>query len=145
MLEVAAAAVMTDLWAAQVDFFALGTNDLTASMLGVDRDDPVAASLSDPLHPGMLRLVAEVIRAAHRAERWVTVCGEMAASPEGAAALTALGVDSLSVAVGQLHTVRKALADLDLTTIRELPAELGRLRTADQVRQLLRHVAVMSS
>ena len=145
MLEVAAAAALTDLWADQVDFFALGTNDLTASTLGVDRDDPVAASLSDPLHPGLLRLTAEVVRAAHAAGRRVTVCGEMAASPEGAGALTALGVDSLSVAVGQLDSVRQFLADLNLAVINSLPTILNRFRTADQVRHFLRQASQRES
>ena len=67
MIEVAAAVPMLACWAEQVDFFALGTNDLTASALGLDRDDPVAAGQIDSLHPGLLRLVHMVVSDAHRA------------------------------------------------------------------------------
>ncbi len=141
MIEVAAAAALADVWAEHVDFFALGTNDLTASALGIDRDDPVGAAGSDPLHPGMLRLIADVVRAAHAEGRRVTVCGEMAAAPEGALALAALGVDSLSVAVPQLRAVRQALAGPSAEVLAALPRQLGTLRTADQVRQLLREQA----
>lgn len=138
MIEAAAAAAMASVWTDQVDFFALGTNDLTASALGIDRDDPAGAAGGDPFHPGLLRLLAEVVRAAHDARRQVTVCGELAASPEGAQILAALGVDSLSVAVPQLRTVRQALAELPAELLTTLPSELRRLRTADQVRRLLR-------
>ena len=85
MIETAAAAPMAAEWAPQAAFFALGTNDLTASALGLDRDDPAASAQMDPLHPGLLRLLDGVIAAAHAAGRPVSVCGEMAADPLGAA------------------------------------------------------------
>ena len=102
MIEVAAAAPMVRLWAGQVAYFALGTNDLTASALGIGRDDSVAAVDADPLHPGMVQLIHGVIADAHAAGRPVTVCGEMAADPLGAAVLAAFGVDCLSVPVQRL-------------------------------------------
>jgi phosphoenolpyruvate-protein kinase (PTS system EI component) len=138
MIEVAAAAPMVEDWAEHVDFFALGTNDLTASALGIDRDDPVAAGQCDPLHPGLLRVIHGVVEAAHRAERPVTVCGEMAADPQGCLALVALQVDSLSVPVGQLRTVRRILSRLSAGKARELAPRMLRLRTATQVRAMLR-------
>src|SRR5205085_11224493 len=125
-------------WAEQVDFVALGTNDLAASALGVDRDDPAAASQSDPLHPGLLRLIHDVIQSAHRANRPVTVCGEMAADPLGCLALVALQVDSLSVPVGKLRTVRQILSRLQPGEARALAPLLLRQRTTSQVRDLLR-------
>jgi phosphotransferase system enzyme I (PtsP) len=138
MIEVAAATAMVETWAAHVDFFALGTNDLIASALGIDRDDPVGASKNDPLHPGMLRLLHSVVAAGHQAGRRVTVCGEMASDPEGAAALTALGVDALSVAVNQLSSVRQILATLAAGRGTALSNELTRLRTAEEAREWLR-------
>src|SRR5205823_1101817 len=110
MIEVAASVPLVGLWAEQVDFFALGTNDLTATALGLDRDDPVAAGQIDALHPGLLRLVHQVTADAHSHGRPVSVCGEVAADPLGALALAALGVDSLSVAVNQYPATRQALA-----------------------------------
>jgi phosphoenolpyruvate-protein kinase (PTS system EI component) len=138
MLEAAAATTMVEWWAEQVDFLALGTNDLAASALGVDRDDPVAAGQSDPLHPGVLRLIHAVVQAAHQCERPVSVCGEMAATPDGALALAALQVDALSVAVQQLDTTREALAGPFPEAVAELRTPLLRQRTAEQVRKLLR-------
>jgi phosphotransferase system enzyme I (PtsP) len=138
MIEVAAAASMVSDWAEHIDFFALGTNDLAASALGVDRDDPAAVSQSDPLHPGLLRLIHDVIQSAHRAGRPVTVCGEMAADPQGCLALVALQVDSLSVPVGKLRAVRHIMSSLSPGKVRELASHLLRKRTAAQVRAILR-------
>ena len=110
MIEAAAAVPMVEFWADRVDFFALGTNDLTASALGVDRADPVGSRPDDLLHPGLLRLLRDAIDAAKRAGRPITVCGEMAADPGAAVALASFGVDALSVAVDQLGPTRRALA-----------------------------------
>jgi phosphotransferase system enzyme I (PtsP) len=138
MIEVAAAAAMTELWAERVDFFTIGTNDLIASALGVDRENPIGASRNDPLHPGVLRLLRSVVTAAHQAGRRVSVCGEMAADPEGALALAALGVDALSVAVHQLGTARRLLAELSADQVEALATPMLRLAGADQVRTFLR-------
>ncbi|HKB37871.1 MAG TPA: putative PEP-binding protein, partial [Gemmataceae bacterium] len=145
MIEVAAATTMIETWAEHVDYFALGTNDLTASALGLDRDDPVASGQMDSLHPGLLRLIHEVVTQAHAAGRPVTVCGEMAADPQGCLALVALGVDSLSVPVTQLRAVRRILAGLSLDGVRDLAPLLVRQRTANRARILLREWAASTS
>jgi phosphotransferase system, enzyme I, PtsP len=141
MVEVAAATAMVDVWAERVDFFALGTNDLVASAFGLDRESPVGVTGSDPLHPGFLRLLQQTVEAAHRAGRRVTVCGEMAADPEGGPALAALGVDALSVAVGQLGAVARRLAGCSAERLTGLGAELTGLRTAGEVRHRVRSAA----
>ncbi|MDG3006061.1 putative PEP-binding protein [Paludisphaera mucosa] len=110
MIEVAAVAPLISDWAERVDFFSLGTNDLIASALGQDRDHPVGARADDALHPGLVRMIDHMIHAAHEAGRPISACGEMAADPAGALVLTALGVDSLSVAVDRIPHVRRALA-----------------------------------
>jgi phosphotransferase system enzyme I (PtsP) len=125
-------------WAERVAFFALGTNDLTASALGLDRDDTGSAGLADPLHPGLLRMIEEVVTGAHQAGRPVTVCGEMAADPLGAVALAVLGVDALSVPVHQLAATRATLAGLTPERLQELAPQLPRQRTSKEVRALLR-------
>ena len=137
MIEVAASAPLVGLWAEQVDFFALGTNDLTATALGLDRDDPVASGQIDSLHPGLLRLVHQVTSDAHARGRPVSVCGEVAADPLGALALAALGVDSLSVAVNQYPATRQALAGQSAEGLAELRPQLLRQRTAEGVRGVL--------
>jgi phosphotransferase system enzyme I (PtsP) len=137
MIETAAAAPLVGEWAGKVDYFALGTNDLAASALGLDRDDPVAAGQADALHPGLLRLLGDAVAAAHAAGKPVTVCGEMAADPLGALALAALGVDALSVLVNRFAEARQALAAVDPARLPALRESLLRQRTGAGVRQLL--------
>src|SRR5262249_50821706 len=73
MIEVAAAASLVSAWAEQVSFFAVGTNDLTASALGLDRDDPLLTQMADTLHPGLVRLIDDMVEDAHAAGRPVSV------------------------------------------------------------------------
>jgi phosphotransferase system enzyme I (PtsP) len=138
MIEVAAAVPLVRLWAERAAFFALGTNDLTATALGVDRDDRAGVGGADPLHPGVLHLIDTVVRDARPAGRPVSVCGEVAADPTGAAALAALGVDALSVSVNRLAATRQALARLDPAALPGLRQRLLRARTGDEVRAIVR-------
>jgi phosphoenolpyruvate-protein kinase (PTS system EI component) len=137
MIEVAASVALVRAWAEEVAFFALGTNDLVSSALGVDRDDPVASRHADPLHPGLLRLIDQVVTDAHEAGRPVSVCGEAAADPLGALALAALHVDSLSVPVNKLAVARQALATPPPGVLTGLRPLLLRQRSASGVRALL--------
>ncbi|HTU18569.1 MAG TPA: putative PEP-binding protein [Gemmataceae bacterium] len=137
MIEVAAAASLVAAWAEQVSFFAIGTNDLAASALGLDRDDPLLAHQADALHPGLIRLIHDITADAHAADRPVSVCGEIAADPLGALALAALGVDTLSVPVNQLTAARQALAGCNATALAEVKTQLLRQRSTKAVRTLL--------
>jgi phosphotransferase system, enzyme I, PtsP len=137
MIETSAAAPLAADWAARTSFFALGTNDLTASALGLDRNDPASAAQVDPLHPGLLRMLEGVIAAARAADRPVSVCGEMAADPLGALALAALGVDSLSVSVTQWLAIRQVICGLNPIKLVEVRADLLCRRTSAEVRKLL--------
>jgi len=137
MIEVAAAIPLVGAWADQVSFFALGTNDLASSALGVSRDDPLAASQVDPLHPGLLRLIDDVVSIAHPMGRPVTVCGEMTADPVGALALAALQIDSLSVPVHQYLATRQTLSRISTENLIRIKPMLLRQRTATEIRCLL--------
>jgi phosphotransferase system enzyme I (PtsP) len=137
MIEVAAAAALVSEWTGQVSFFAVGTNDLTASALGLDRDDPLASRQADALHPGLIRLIQRVTTDAHAAGRPVSVCGEFAAEPLGALALAALGVDTLSVPVNQFAAARQALAGCPSAKLEELRTVLLRQRTTAAMRTML--------
>jgi phosphotransferase system enzyme I (PtsP) len=137
MIEVPAAVPLVPLWAEQVDFFALGTNDLTATAMGIDRDDPIGEGQLDSLHPGLLRLIHATVREAHAARRSVSVCGEVAADPIGAVALVALEVDSLSVPVHQFASTRAALARIKPSCINEIKPQLLRQRSSRAVRTLI--------
>jgi phosphotransferase system enzyme I (PtsP) len=137
MIEVAASVALVRGWAERASFFALGTNDLTASSLGLDRDDPISARLADPLHPGLLQMVDHVVQAAHAANRPVSVCGEAASDPLGAVALAALRVDALSVAVNQFAATRQALSNVSPGALAELRTDILRQRTTRDVRATL--------
>jgi phosphoenolpyruvate-protein kinase (PTS system EI component) len=137
MIEVAASIPLVRSWADQAAFFALGTNDLTASALGLDREDPVAASQADALHPGLIQMIHDAVTAAHRAGRPVSVCGEVAADPLGTVALAALQVDSLSVPVNQFAATRRVLAGHSPKSLAKLKPQLLSRRTAREVRALL--------
>jgi phosphotransferase system enzyme I (PtsP) len=143
MIEVAGAVPMAGAWAAQVDYFALGTNDLLSSALGIDRQGPIGGGQDDQLHPGFLRLLHQLIDAAHQAGRRVTVCGEMAGDPRGALALLALEVDALSVAVPHLGCVRQCLLEYAAADLSDLGAELLQRRSVAEVKALLTHPAAL--
>lgn len=137
MLEVAAATALVDSWARYVDFFAVGTNDLVASILGIDREHPVGASSQDGLHPGLLRILSDVVAAAHAAGRSVSVCGEIAGEPECALALAALQVDFLSMAVQKLPAMAAVFSRQSSRELASLKPELLALRTSAQAWEFL--------
>jgi len=137
MIEVAAVAPLVGIWADRVDFFSLGTNDLFSSALGIDRNDPVGILAEDNLHPGLIRMIGDLIATAHRAGRPVCVCGEMASHEDGAVALAALGADSLSLAVDRVGVVRKTLSRFDAGSLAALGSRLTEARTVEEIRELL--------
>jgi phosphotransferase system enzyme I (PtsP) len=137
MIEAAAAAPLVSTWAEQASFFAIGTNDLTASALGLDRNDPLLVQQADALHPGMIRMIHDLTADAHAAGRPVSVCGEIAADPLGALALAAVGVDSLSVPVNQFAATRQALARCDAAVLADVKSQLLRQRTTTAIRTML--------
>jgi phosphoenolpyruvate-protein kinase (PTS system EI component) len=98
MVEVPAAALAADAFARDADFFSIGTNDLTQYTYAVERGNPEVASLAGGLAPAVMRLIAEVVRAAHAEGKWVGVCGEPGGDAEAIPLLLGLGVDELSMA-----------------------------------------------
>jgi phosphoenolpyruvate-protein phosphotransferase len=110
MIEVPSAAFLAPELARRVDFFSIGTNDLTQYILAADRGNAALAALQDALHPAVLRAVARIVEGADGAGIPVAVCGELAGDPAGALVLVGLGVDELSADAGSLDGVRAALA-----------------------------------
>jgi len=97
MIEVPAAAALIDHLAAELDFFSIGTNDLSQYFLAADRGNPAVAAVATVRHPGFVRLLREIVRAVHAHNRWVGVCGEMAADPLCLPLFVGLGVNEISV------------------------------------------------
>ncbi|HEX8791370.1 MAG TPA: phosphoenolpyruvate--protein phosphotransferase [Polyangiaceae bacterium] len=114
MIEVPGAVEIIEDLAPHVDFFSIGTNDLIQYSLVADREDARMAPARDPYHPAVLRMIRRAITAAHRAGKPVSVCGEMAARPDLAMALVALGADALSVAPAVIPELKQALASANL-------------------------------
>jgi phosphoenolpyruvate-protein phosphotransferase len=120
MIEVPSAAVTADLLAREVDFFSLGTNDLTQYLFAADRTNPELGSLADSLHPALLRLIDQVVKAAHANQRWVGVCGEMGSDLWAVPLLVGLGVDELSVHPPLVGRIKALIRRLDTSECREI-------------------------
>ncbi|MDW8318822.1 MAG: phosphoenolpyruvate--protein phosphotransferase, partial [Anaerolineae bacterium] len=137
MVEVPAAALLADVFAREVDFFSVGTNDLTQYTLAVDRQHPSLAGMSDGLHPSVLRLIAHTIEAAHAAGKWVGICGELAADPQAIPILVGLGADELSVGVPAIPTVKAQVRTFSRAEAEQRARQALRCATAAEVRALV--------
>jgi phosphoenolpyruvate-protein phosphotransferase/dihydroxyacetone kinase phosphotransfer subunit len=134
MVEVPAVAVAAERFAREVDFFSVGTNDLTQYVMAADRgNDRLAGLLAGPWPP-VLRLVAELVRGAKAHDRWVGVCGELAGDPQSAVLLAGLGVDELSMAAPLVPAVKEVLRGVTLADARRLALRALDLDDADAVR-----------
>jgi phosphotransferase system enzyme I (PtsI) len=114
MIEVPGAALSADAFAQIVDFFAIGSNDLTMYTLAIDRGEEQVAHLYNPLHPSVLRLIQFATEAALRARIPVSVCGEIAGDPRFSPLLLGLGIRELSMNATALPRVKQRIRDLDL-------------------------------
>jgi phosphoenolpyruvate-protein phosphotransferase len=114
MIETPGAALSADALALEADFFAIGTNDLTAYTLAVDRSEADVADLYDPVHPAVLRLVQFAIEAALRMRMPVSVCGELAAAPRMTPLLLGLGVRSLSMNASAVPRVKQIVRSIQI-------------------------------
>jgi phosphotransferase system enzyme I (PtsI) len=137
-LEVPAAALVADLLAAEVDFFSIGTNDLIQYLLAVDRADPRVAALYQPLHPAVLRIIAEVVRAGQGQGLPVAVCGEMAADPLHAVLLVGLGLRDLSMTPAAVPRVKAAVRAVGAERAAEVARFCLSVRTAAEIEDVLR-------
>jgi len=137
MIEVPAAALGANHLAPEVDFFSIGTNDLTQYTLAVDRGDPAVAGLTDHFDPTVLELVGRTASAGRTHGRPVAVCGELAADPAAVPLLIGLGVDELSVASAALPLIKAAIRETDARDAETLARAALAARSASEVRALL--------
>lgn len=136
MVEVPSTAVMADVFAKEVDFFSIGSNDLTQYCLAVDRGHPKLAAQLDGIHPAVLRLIDMTVKGAHKHGKWVGVCGGIASDVQAVPLLLGLGVDELSTSVPALPEVKAQIRELDMTQCKTLASTALSLATAEEVRQL---------
>jgi phosphoenolpyruvate-protein phosphotransferase (PTS system enzyme I) len=141
MIEVPSAAIALQTFIGAVDFLSIGTNDLVQYLLAADRNNDALGELYSPLHPAVLRLIHGVIRAARTHRKPVAVCGEMAGDPLFAPVLLALGLEEFSLHPGTLLELRRAIRDLDLSTLRARSATLLRARDRGSIERWLMQAA----
>ncbi|SFE61416.1 phosphotransferase system, enzyme I, PtsI [Paenibacillus catalpae] len=141
MIEIPAAAQMADRFAREVDFFSIGTNDLVQYTMAADRMNPKLGYLSDPLHPPVLRLIDRVIRAAHKENKWVGMCGEMAGTPVALPILLGMGLDEFSMSASAVLPARALLSRLHRSKLASLSEAVLDLDDAEAVRSYVeKHV-----
>jgi multiphosphoryl transfer protein len=141
MVEVPSSAVLADILAREVDFFSIGANDLTQYTLAMDRRNPALAKEADGLHPAVLRMVDQTVRAAHGEGKWVGVCGNLAADPAAAAILIGLDVDELSVGIPDIPGLKARIRDMAYEDAKDLARRALMCDAAADVRALAAEVA----
>lgn len=139
MIETPAAALGADALAAQSDFFAIGTNDLTMYTLAIDRSDEQVASLYNPFHPSVLRLIVFAVTAARERGIPVSLCGEIAGDPRYTALLLGLGLRELSMSPGSLPRVKERLRQIDAAEAQTMAARAVAAHDAAHVMVLVEH------
>ena len=137
MIEVPAAAIMADAFAAEADFMSIGTNDLVQYALAIDRTNRALAHLASPYDPSILRLVDGVIKAGADKGRPVSVCGEMASEPYGALVLVGLGIRDLSMESVAIPEIKEVLGRVGLPELQDIAQRALGMSTAQQVEMML--------
>jgi len=138
MIEIPSAAICADQLAKEVDFFSIGTNDLIQYTLAVDRGNEQVASLYDPFHPAILRLIRMTIDAAQREGIWVGLCGEMSANPMSALLLLGLGINELSMGALAIPEIKRLIRQIHLSDARSIVEELYTLRSSAEIHEFVR-------
>lgn len=139
MVEIPAAAQMADLFAKEVDFFSVGTNDLTQYTMAAERTSEKMAYLADPCHPAVVRQIKRVIEEGHKAGIWIGVCGEMAGDPEAAPILLGLGLDEFSLAAPGIPHLKAVLREWSYRDAQKIAAEVINLENGQAVREHVRN------
>lgn len=133
MVEIPSTAVMADIFAKEVDFFSIGTNDLIQYTMAADRMNEKVSYLYQPYNPAILRLIQMVIKAAHEEQKWVGMCGEMAGDELAVPLLLGLGLDEFSMSATSILKTRALLKQLSVPEMQALATEALQLATAEEV------------
>lgn len=140
MVEVPSAALLVEHISKYVDFFSIGTNDLTQYALAVDRTNERVADLASPFHPAVLKLIAMTIQCAHENGKWVGLCGEMAGDPTAAPLLLGLDLDEFSMAPTSIPVVKQVIRGLEKRQCIEIAAQALELPSTVEVKDFLKSV-----
>jgi len=137
MIEVPAAAAITDLLVKEVDYLSIGTNDLIQYYLAVDRSNESVSYLYKPLHPSILRLIKFIIETAQREGKEITLCGEMAADPLSAIVLLGFGLRKFSMNPIFIPRIKKALRSVEVKTVKRVLQKAMTLKTAQEIEECI--------
>jgi multiphosphoryl transfer protein len=140
MVEVPSAVQLMDHLAPLVDFFSIGTNDLTQYTFAADRTNERVAALADPLHPAILRQIDSVIRVAHEHGKWCGLCGELAGQSEAIPVLLGLGLDEFSMAPASIPAAKQLINHLSMPVVRRLAQRALNAADGGAVRALVSEV-----
>lgn len=136
-IEVPSAVAIADQLATEVDFFSIGSNDLSQYVMAADRTNPQVASLADALHPAVLRMMQQTIQAARAAGIWVGLCGEIAADPLAAPIILGLGLDEVSLTPAAIPGFKQAIARFTMSQAQAITAVALQQDSAAKVRALV--------
>ena len=136
MIEIPAAALLSEVIAREADFFSIGTNDLTQYTMAIDRGHPKLAPMADGLSPAVLRLIRLTAQGAHEHNRKVGVCGGIGGDIQATAILIGLGIDELSVAAPAVPAIKERIRNLDMAYCRRLAEKALTCANAEEVRKL---------
>lgn len=142
MIEVPSATYQIKALSRRVDFFSIGSNDLTQYLLAVDRNNNQVAALYNSLHPAVIGSIKQIIQAAKTYQKPVSVCGEMAGDPASALLLIGLGIDSLSMSVGSLLKIKWLIRSFSYDKARQLADVALQMESASDIQKLLDDVLV---
>ncbi len=138
MVEIPSAALVADQLAKEVDFFSIGTNDLSQYTMAADRTNPKVAELSNAFYPAVLRLIRDVIKAAHVEGKWVGMCGELAGEPLAAPILLGLGLDEFSMNPPMVPLLKQILRGLDASEMKLVAEQALNLESPKQIEDLVK-------
>ena len=139
MVEIPSAAIVADQLAKEVDFFSIGTNDLSQYTMAADRTNPKVAGLSDAFQPAVLRLIRDVIKAAHQEKKWVGMCGELAGEPLAAPILIGLGLDEFSMSPPMVPLIKQIIRNLNVEEMKPLAEHALTLESPQQIREYVKN------
>ena len=138
MVEIPSAAVAADLFAGEIDFFSIGTNDLTQYTLAVDRGNTKVSGIYRSFHPALLRLFKNVIEASEKNGKFTGMCGELAGNPLATLLLLGMGFDELSMSPSSILKVKKIVTSVDMSYAREVAQHALSLAKAEEIEAYLR-------
>lgn len=142
MIEVPAAVVIADQLAKEVDFFSIGTNDLIQYTMAADRMNEQVSYLYDPYNPAVLRLIYQVIQAAHKEGKWVGMCGEMAGEETAIPILLGFGLDEFSMSATSILRARHIIKQLDYNRLKEIAVHVLSLESGDEIKAYIEEHAL---